>query len=594
LIGLVVDITERRQAERALRDSEERLRTVFDSVSDALVVYDIAAGTIIDANPCALEMFGYTRDELMKLDLRVLLAGVAPYTHEDAMPVLKAAASGTALTVEWSCVAKDGHGLWIEVSLRKAQFSGRAVLLATARDVTDRRRSNEQVTYMARHDGLTGLANRTVFVEALQQAIERAKRGAESFAVLYLDLDHFKDVNDTLGHPIGDLLLCSLADRLRSTIRGTDTAARFGGDEFAIIMPGISEPLDVTALADKLLQSISIPYNIQGREIRSGASVGIAIYGPDAPTAEALLSQADVALYRAKAEGRGTCRFFTDDMDAEVNTRVQLAAELREAIVDGQLSLDYQPQIDVDTGRIIGVEALARWHHPTRGLVLPDVFVPVAEHAGIIVALGRWALQAACRQMKQWIDADIAPPLIAVNVSGLQFKTPFELEHEIAAILTETGVPAQRLELELTESVLMDVSRDHNTMLQRLRRCGHRIAIDDFGSGYSSLEYLARFPVDRIKIAQGFIVGLMSSSSNRVIVKAAIGLAHDLNLDVVVEGVETVEQLDLIRSWGCRKVQGYYFSKSLAAGEVTALLRIGQISPAPLSVKDAAGARIPQ
>jgi len=580
LIGLVVDITERRQAELALRDSEERLRTVFDSVSDVILVYDIAAGAIIDANPRAFEMFGYTRDEMMKLDLRVLLGSVSPCTLEDAMPVLKSAVSGAALTVEWSCNAKDGHSFWIEVSLRKTQFSGREILLATARDITDRKRIDEQVIYMARHDSLTGLPNRAVFVDALQQAIERAKRGAESFAVLYLDLDHFKDVNDTLGHPVGDLLLCALAERLRTTIRGMDTVARFGGDEFALIQAGISQPLDAAALADKVLKSISVPFIIQGKEIRSGASVGIAISGPDAPNAETLLSQADVALYRAKAEGRGTYRFFTDDMDAEVNTRVRLAAELREAMSAGQLSLEYQPQVDVDTGRIIGVEALARWRHPTRGLVLPDIFIPVAEHSGLIVALGRWALQEACRQMKEWIDADIAPPLVAVNVSGLQFKTPLELEDEIAAILTETGLSPQRLELELTETVLMDVSRDHNTMLRRLRGAGHRIAIDDFGTGYSSLEYLARFPVDRIKIAQGFIVDLTNASSNQVIVKAAIGLAHDLNLDVVVEGVETAEQLELIRSWGCRKVQGHYFSKPLPAGELTALLRIGQIIPA--------------
>jgi diguanylate cyclase (GGDEF)-like protein/PAS domain S-box-containing protein len=587
--GSFIDITERRQAELALRDSQERLRTVFDSVSDAIVVYDMAAGAIIDANPRAFEMFGYTRDEMTKLDLRVLLTDASPYTLQEAAPLVLSAASGAALTIEWSCKAKDGHSFWIEVSLRKTQFSGRDILLATARDITDRKRIDEHIIYMARHDSLTGLANRAVFVDALHQETERAKRGAESFAVLYLDLDHFKDVNDTLGHPVGDLLLCSLAERLRITIRGTDTVARFGGDEFALIQAGISEPLDAAALADKVLKSISAPFNIQGKEIRSGASIGIAIFGPDAPNAETLLSQADVALYRAKAEGRGTYRFFTDDMDAEVNTRVKLAAELREAMTAGQLSLVYQPQIDVDTGRIIGVEALARWCHPTRGLVLPDVFIPIAEHSGLIVVLGRWALQDACRQMKEWIDADIAPPLIAVNVSGLQFKTPLELETEIAAILTQTALPPQRLELELTESVLMDVSRDNHDLLQRLRRAGHRVAIDDFGTGYSSLKYLARFPVDRIKIAQGFIVDLTSTSSNQVIVKAAIGLAHDLNLDIVVEGVETAEQLKLVRSWGCRKVQGHYFSKPLPANELTALLRIGKISPAQsLSAKASA------
>ncbi|HEY5019771.1 MAG TPA: GGDEF domain-containing phosphodiesterase, partial [Steroidobacteraceae bacterium] len=334
------------------------------------------------------------------------------------------------------------------------------------------------------------------------------------------------------------------------------------------------------------------PFTIEGKEIRSGASVGIAVYGPDSPNAETLLSHVDVALYRSKSEGRGTYRFFTDAMDVEVRTRVTLGAELRYAMSAGQLFLMYQPQIDVGTGHFVGVEALARWRHPTRGLVLPNIFIPVAEQSGLIGALGRWVLHEACRQMKDWIDAGIAPPLIAVNVSGLQFKIPLAVENEIAAILTQTALPPQRLELELTESVLMEVSREDNDTLLRLRKAGHRIAIDDFGTGYSSLEYLARFPVDRIKIAQSFIADLTNTSSNQVIVKAAIGLAHDLNLDVVVEGVETSEQLKLIRSWGCRKVQGHYFSKPLAAGELTALLRSGQILPARLFSAEAAAVAV--
>jgi EAL domain-containing protein (putative c-di-GMP-specific phosphodiesterase class I) len=240
----------------------------------------------------------------------------------------------------------------------------------------------------------------------------------------------------------------------------------------------------------------------------------------------------------------------------------------------------YQPEVNVDTGDFVGVEALARWQHPTRGLLLPDVFIPIAEQSGLIVALGNWVLHEACRQMKEWIDAGIAPPLIAVNVSGLQFKTPFALENDIAAILTETGLQAPRLELELTESVLMAVSSEHNDTLLRLRKAGHRIAIDDFGTGYSSLEYLGRFPVNRIKIAQSFIVDLTTTIANHVIVKAAIGLAHELNLDVVVEGVETVEQLNLIRSWSCRKAQGHYFSKPLPARELSVLLGAGKILPA--------------
>jgi diguanylate cyclase (GGDEF)-like protein len=454
----------------------------------------------------------------------------------------------------------------------------------------ERERADEQIRYTARHDMLTGLANRVVFVDALQQAIERAQRDGESFAVLYLDIDQFKDVNDTLGHPVGDVLLQSLADRLRASIRGMDTLARFGGDEFALLQTNIPEPLDAAVLADKLLAAINAPFAVLGNEIRTGASIGIAVYGVDSPSAESLLSHAEVALYRAKAEGRGTYRFFTETMDREVRTRVSLGADLRGAIAAGQLYLAYQPQIDVDTGRFVGVEALARWQHPKRGLVSPTTFIPIAEQNGMIVPLGAWVLHEACRQMKEWIVAGIAPPLMAVNVSGQQFKTPFALENTLSGILQETGLQPQRLELEFTESVLMEVSRAHNDALLRLRKTGHRIAIDDFGTGYSSLEYLARFPVDRIKIAQSFMVDLTGTSGNPVIVRAAIGLAHELNLDVVVEGVENQEQLQLVRSWGCRKVQGFYYSRALRAEDLCVLLRAGKISPRqPLAVA-AAGA----
>jgi diguanylate cyclase (GGDEF)-like protein len=401
-------------------------------------------------------------------------------------------------------------------------------------DITERKRILEEIQFAALHDNLTGLANRAMFVEALQQAIHRAAREHEKFAVLYLDLDNFKGVNDTLGHPVGDLLLKTVAERLHSSVRGMDTVSRFGGDEFAVIETSITEPLHAAVLAAKLLKALSVPFLVQGNELRIGASIGIAIHGPDSPCAETLLAHADVALYRAKAEGRGTYRFFTAAMDAEVRTRVSMAAELRDAIDGGQLFLMYQPQIDADTGRIVGVEALARWQHPENGLIPPSVFIPIAEQNGLIVTLGNWVLREACGQMRRWIDAGIAPPLMAVNVSGHQFKTPLAFENEITDIVAKAALEPQRLELELTESALMQLSSAHSDALLRLRKAGHRIAIDDFGTGYSSLEYLSRFPVDRIKIAQSFVTGLTDTSGNTVIVRAALGLGRELNLDVVV------------------------------------------------------------
>jgi diguanylate cyclase (GGDEF)-like protein/PAS domain S-box-containing protein len=576
--GLIV----REQTQAALQNSEERLRVISDTAQDAIVMVNSAA-KVVYWNRAAERIFGYRTSEAIGSDA---LERLAPLRYrEKAVAVMKALAitgSDNAIgkTLELAAIRKGGLEFPIELSVASVLLRAEWHIVATVRDITERKQIQEKMQYLAGHDSLTGLVNRAVFVDALQQAIARADRGGERFAVFYIDLDHFKDVNDTLGHPIGDLLLQGVAARVRRSVRGTDTVGRFGGDEFALIQADVPQPAEAAVLASALLKAINEPFSIHGNEIRTGASIGIAIYGPDSSIAEILLSHADLALYRAKSDGRGTYRFFTGAMDVEVQTRVTLGSDLRNAMTSGQLFLVYQPQIDVDTGGIIGVEALARWQHPIRGLVPPELFILAAEQSGLIVALGRWALREACWQMKEWIDAGIAPALIAVNVSGLQFKTPFELENEIAAILTETALQPQRLELELTESVLMDASRKHNDALQRLREAGHRIAIDDFGTGYSSLGYLGHFPVDRIKIAESFIVNLTNATANSVIVKAAIGLAHELNLDVVVEGVETAEQLERLRSWGCRKMQGHFFSRPLPALELAPLLRAAKLPPA--------------
>ena len=449
------------------------------------------------------------------------------------------------------------------------------------RDITERKRVEALALRMARFDVLTGLANRAVFVEALQHAIATAKRGEKGFAVLYLDLDHFKDVNDTLGHPVGDELLKSVADRLRANTRETDTVARFGGDEFAIIVADTHDAADAAILADKLASVFAIPFSIHGSDIHIGASIGIAVYGAEGADAETLLSHADVALYRAKSEGRGGYRFFTDAMDAEVQTRVTLGAELRVAIDEGQLFLLYQPQVTIDTGRITGLEALVRWRHPQRGVLGPNLFIPIAEQVGIIGKLGHWVLWEACRQGKVWLDAGLAPVRIAVNVSALQFRTPAVLEADIAAALAQTGMPARMLELELTESVLMDASREHGDLLQRLRGSGVTVAIDDFGTGYSSLDYLRRFPSNRIKIAQNFVRNLETTPGDAAIIRANIGLARELNVDVIAEGVETYVQRDLLKEWGCNEVQGYLFARPLTVEDTASALRDGKFPPPP-------------
>ena len=473
----------------------------------------------------------------------------------------------------------DGPGGWMlargEVEPEKG--SKPRFLRGTALEITDRKRAETQVARWMRQDILTGLANRSVFVAALERAITQVRRGAPGFAVLYLDLDHFKDINDTLGHPAGDQLLQRVAQRLRTSMRDADTLARFGGDEFALIVSQLGDHEDAAVVAKKLISSIAEPIPIQGIDVRTTVSIGIAVCASGDTDAEALLSHADLALYEAKSRGRGTYQFFTELMDSKARARVALSTDLRVAIHLRQLFLLYQPQVDVQTGQIIGAEALVYWQHPERGIVLPAEFIPIAEKTGLIIPLGRWVLEESCRQMKEWLDLGIAPRFVAVNLSGVQLQRPLELEQDIYQTLHKTGLPAGRLELELTETVLMEASREHNDVLLRLREQGLRIAIDDFGTGYSSLDYLRRFPVDRIKIAQNFLADLGAGSENAVIVKAAIGLAHSLNLEVVVEGVETAEQAALISSWGCREIQGYYLSKPLPADGMRALLRQGVV-----------------
>jgi diguanylate cyclase (GGDEF)-like protein/PAS domain S-box-containing protein len=457
------------------------------------------------------------------------------------------------------------------------------------RDITKRKQADAQLLKAAHCDALTGLVNRAVFMEAVQHAIALAKRGSRSFGVLYLDLDQFKDVNDTLGHAVGDDLLRAVAKRLQANIRSTDIVARFGGDEFAVMMADVCETTDAAFLADKLIDELRVPFLVQGNDISTGVSIGISVFGTDQPDAETMLSRADLALYRAKSEEPGGYRFFTEAMDSEVRTRVALISELREAIAAGQLFLVYQPQVEIATGRITGVEALVRWRHPTRGVLGPGVFIPAAEKSGLIATLGHWVLSEACRQAKIWLDAGIAPDVIAVNLSAVQFKRSFELEKHITSILAETGLPVTKLELELTETVLMAASQERNDVLERLRETGVRIAIDDFGVGYSSLDYLRRFPVDRIKIAQDFVEHIAALSGSAAIVRATIGLARELGINVIAEGVETIEQLALLKTWGCREAQGFYFAKPLAPDDITPLLRRGGILRGqPIPAKTAA------
>jgi len=577
LIGAVIDVTDLKQAQAALQQSEERFRTIFDSVSDIIILHDFETGAFVEVNRRACELLGYTRDELLKLKVGDLSENVPPYTRQSLLAEMEKARSGAPQTFDWRGRTKDGRLFWVEISLRRATFGSREFLLSTAREISRRKEAEDQLKRLAQFDLLTGLTNRGVFVAEVGRALERARRGEQGFAVLYLDLDHFKDVNDTMGHPVGDRLLQLVAERLQSSVRASDTLARFGGDEFALLMARLGDPTDAGVLADKLLQIMSEPFPIDGNLVQSGASIGIATYQADIADAESLLAHADVALYRAKSEGRHTYRFFTSAMDVEVHKRVALTAELRAAITAGQLFLAYQPQVDMESGRLVGLEALLRWHHPTRGLLLPAEFVPAAERSGLIVALGNWVLRTACRQARQWLDAGMKLPPLAINVSALQFRATRELEKELNAVLAETELPPELLEIEMTETALMENTGGPDNVVVRLRARGLRIAIDDFGTGYSSLLYLRRFPVDRIKIAQEFVRHVGVEPNDTAIVKAAIGLARELGINVIAEGVQTAEQVHLLYEWGCREAQGFYFAAPMPAEDVPLLLHSGSV-----------------
>jgi len=437
----------------------------------------------------------------------------------------------------------------------------------TFEDVTVRRAAEVRADEMARHDLLTGLPNRLLLRERLKEALGRLERTGEACAVLLIDLDRFKPVNDTLGHPMGDALLKKVADRLRSTVRPTDTVARIGGDEFVILQTGVREASDTQALARRIVDLIGRTYMVDGHLLTIGASVGVALAPNDGAEAETLLKNADLALYRAKLDGRATYRFFEQEMDARMQVRRRLELDMRQALARREFHLHYQPQMQLDGNRVVGCEALIRWQHPTRGMVSPLDFIPLAEEIGLIVPIGEWVMRQACRDAVTWP----APISVAVNVSPAQFKSERLVEMVMSA-LAASGLPATRLEVEITEGVLLQENDKTLQTLHRLRELGVRVSMDDFGTGYSSLSYLRSFPFDKIKIDRSFVSDLSGKRDGEAIIRAIAGLGKSLGMTTVAEGVETADQMARIRAEGCTDVQGYLISKPVPAAEVLTFL----------------------
>jgi diguanylate cyclase (GGDEF)-like protein/PAS domain S-box-containing protein len=562
-----------------LTTSEQKFRTVAEAAQDGMVVVD-SAGMIQYWNPAAERILGYSSPEAIGHSIHALMAparyqaaaaaGLQRFHSLGGGPVLGS-------TRECTAIRKDGREIPVELSVSPMQMQGDWSAIGIVRDISARKEAQERIEWLAGHDALTGLPNRAAFVAEVEQALARYRRSGERFAVFYLDIDHFKEVNDTLGHQAGDLLLRQVAGRLRSTVRDIDTVARFGGDEFAILATDLVRPTDAGILADKLVEAMAKPFAIEGTTLHRGTSIGIATCDHGHANAETLLAHADTALYRAKSEERGTFRFFTHRLHDDVRQRIDLLLDLRRAIEQQEFVLLYQPQVDMPTGDITGVEALIRWQHPTRGMLLPAEFMATAENSGLSIPLGRFVLFEACRQTRRWLDSGLKVPRIAVNVSPLQFKASTRFSTEINVALSECRLNSSVLEIELTETALMHISRDNSKCLRNMRDEGIRLAIDDFGTGYSCFDYLRHFPVSRLKIAQSFVGEITKSCSSAAVTRAAINLGRELGVSLIAEGVETAEQVSLLTGWGCRAGQGFYFSEALPEEKVTRLLHMGNV-----------------
>jgi diguanylate cyclase (GGDEF)-like protein/PAS domain S-box-containing protein len=470
----------------------------------------------------------------------------------------------------------DGSYLWVVARGAAARdgAGGARRIAGSLTDVSARKAAEEQLLHEVAHDPLTGLPSRARFMDRLQRVVDRARRhGSAPFAVLFLDLDRFKLVNDGLGHLAGDRLLVATARRIEESLRPADTVARLGGDEFAVILDGVEDPREATIVAERIRKALHLPFDLDGQEVYATASIGIAPYSDSYQRAEELLRDADTAMYRAKATGRDRYAVFDRDMHERAVAALQLENDLRRALDTKAFTVHYQPVVSLRTGRIVGFEALVRWQHPQRGLVMPTEFIHVAEETGLIIPIGRWVASEACRQLRAWqVQFRRNPPLtMSINVSGTQFMQP-DLPMQIDRILRENGLYGSTLKLEITESVIMEKARYTDPMLEHLRDLSIRLSIDDFGTGYSSLSYLRRFEIDTLKIDSSFVSKITQDDESSEIVRAIVSLAHNLGKDMIAEGVETASQLALLEEMDCTFAQGYYFSRPLAALAATNLL----------------------
>ncbi len=555
IIGLRVDITE-------LKQREASFRLMFDSNPVPMIVCALDDERILGVNDAAIEHYGYSRAEFEKLTIRSLQA------FESEPPWAGGRSSDELAARTWKHVRADGTLIDLAIYSRQLVYGDQPSVLLALMDITERKRAEARLAFMAQHDALTGLPNRNLLRQHMDEIMLHTRRGAEKIAVLVLGIDNFKSVNDTLGHGIGDKLLRGVGKRLRSMLREEDTLARLNSDEFAIVQSGLTRPEDAVLLARRLLEAIGDPFLLDGHSVVIGASIGIAMAPGDGDESEKLLKHADMALSRAKNDARGTFSFFEAGMDARAQSRRKIEIDLRDAIQNDVLRPYYQPLIDLASGRITGFEALVRWPHPERGMISPAEFIPVAEETGLINGLGGLMLRRACLDAALW-PGDVR---VAVNLSPLQFRVG-NLLSVVMDALRQSGLPAKRLELEITETLLLEKSSQVLATLHALRSLGVRISMDDFGTGYSSLSYLRSFPFDKIKIDQSFVRDLGSNRDAQAIVRSIISLGIGLGVTITAEGVETEAELSCLRAEGCHEGQGYLFSHARPNAEIVKLLR---------------------
>jgi len=558
------DITEWKQAEKDSRKSRQWLQSIITNEPECVKLVD-ADGRLAEMNPAGLAML--EAETLSVAQNRLLTDYLLPEWRAAFIDLHQRVMKGESGKLEFEIEGLKGTRRWLETHAApmRDDEGNITMLLGITRDITERKHSEEKIHYLANFDPLTDLPNRFQMHDHFQYTLHLAKRNERLFAVMFLDLDHFKEVNDSLGHSYGDLLLKEISKRLKSVIREEDTLARLGGDEFILLLPDTDSD-GAAQVAQKLLETIVRPTLIDGHELTITTSIGIAVYPADGSEMETLLKNADSAMYRAKQEGRNSYSFFTEEMQKKSTRNLQLTNALRNALEDGELSLVYQPQISLSTQQIIGAEALLRWNSSEFGPVSPAEFIPLAENSGLILSIGEWVLRTAVRQMKHWIDQGFEPIIMAVNLSAAQFRHG-SLPKTISQILKESGLPPEYLEIELTESVAMYDPQKAIQVMEELYEQGIRMSIDDFGTGYSSLNYLKKFKVYKLKIDQSFVRDINTDAEDRAIVSTIIGMAKHLGLQTIAEGVETAGQIEYLRKEGCDELQGYHYSKPLTAEE---------------------------